>query len=306
MKNQRPLPYRISSITQQHELLGLLGPEHPLVSVIDFAQGGAITTEMTGKFTTDFYTITLKQQCTNKTLYGQQFYDFDQGMLSFIAPGQVLFWEADSTLPTTGWMLVVHPDFMRHHTLGQRIKEYNFFHYAVNEALHLSPREEKRIERLLRSIRREYRAPLDAFSQPVLLAQLELLLHYANRFYHRQFLTRQQANTDLLARFATVVADYVNGATLQEQGLPTVRYVAEQLHLSPAYLSDLLKKATGLSAQQHVHQALIEKAKELLVASRLSVSEIAYRLGFEHSQSFSKLFKQKTLLTPLAFRQSFD
>jgi AraC-like DNA-binding protein len=195
---------------------------------------------------------------------------------------------------------------MRHHALGQRIKEYGFFHYAVNEALHLSPREEKRVERLLRTIRREYRAPLDAFSQPVLLTQLELLLHYANRFYHRQFLTRQPANTDLLARFEAVVADYVHGSPLPEQGLPTVRYVAEQLHVSPAYLSDLLKKATGLNAQQHVHRVVIEKAKELLASSRLSVSEIAYRLGFEHSQSFSKLFKQKTRLTPLTFRQSFD
>lgn len=306
MKQSRPAFYRIPSISEQHRLLSLPGPKHPLISVVRFEDMPHVAVPEAVTFSFNFYTITLKKGCICKVKYGQQYYDFDQGVLSFMAPGQALTLEVNAISPPSGWLLVVHPDLFRDHALGQKIREYGFFDYALHEALHLSQAEEALIEGILNGISRETEAAIDAYSQDVVVAHIDLLLHYANRFYNRQFITRKPAHTALLTKLETLLSDYVNGDAIRENGLPTVRYVAEHLNLSPAYLSDLLKKTTGLSAQQHIHNRLIEKAKDLLASSELSVGEIAYCLGFEHSQSFSKLFKQKTNASPLAFRQSFN
>jgi AraC-like DNA-binding protein len=305
MKRSSPAPYLIQSVSEQHRLLGLPSPDHPLLSVVSFEELRPTPVAEPVPFAMGFYTVTLKKNCTCKLKYGQQYFDFDRGVLSFIAPGQVLTVEANSVPPPSGWLLVFHPDFLRNYPLGQKIKAYGFFHYALHEALHLSEKEEETLEALFQSIRRESRGAIDSFSQDVLISYLDLLLHYANRFYNRQFLTRQHAHTDLVIQLETLLTAYLSSEQLSENGLPTVRFVAEQLNTSPKYLSDVLKKTTGQTAQQHIHQKLMDKAQELLTLSRESVSEIAYQLGFDHAQSFSKLFKQKIGRTPLEFRNAF-
>lgn len=203
-------------------------------------------------------------------------------------------------------MLLIHPDFLWNSSLAKAIKQYEFFDYSVHEALFLSEKEEAIITGMMKIIDQEYHSNIDKFSQDIIIAQLELLLKYAERFYQRQFITRKITNHKILSRLEDIIADYFNSDDLLKKGLPTVHYVAETLHISPTYLSGLLKALTGQSTQQHIHDKLIEKAKEKLSATDLSVSEIAYALGFEHPQSFSKLFKTKTNLSPLEFRQSFN
>lgn len=202
-----------------------------------------------------------------------------------------------------GIWLVVHPDFLRSYPLGKKIKEYGFFSYAVHEALHLSDKEEVMINSLMTTIEQEYYSPIDGFSQDVMVSQIELMLNYCNRFYNRQFITRKNANSDLLVKLEEVLSHYFDA---QQSGLPTVKYVAGQLNVSPHYLSDMLRSTTGQNAQQHIHNTLIEKAKEVLTTTPLSVSEIAYQLGFEYPQSFSKLFKTKTNVSPLEYRRQFN
>jgi AraC-like DNA-binding protein len=206
----------------------------------------------------------------------------------------------------TGWWLVIHPDFLWNYPLAKRIKEYGYFSYAVNEALHLSVKEEVTVTGILEGIEQEYRTAIDDFSQNVIVSQLELLLNYADRYYHRQFITRKVANHDILNRLEALLEEYISSGKGQEQGLPSVQYLSQELHVSSHYLTDLLRKLTGQNTQQHIHDKLIEKAKEKLTTTNLSVSEIAYELGFEHPQSFSKLFKSKTNLSPLAFKHSFN
>jgi AraC-like DNA-binding protein len=226
--------------------------------------------------------------------------------LVFISPGQVLSIEADAELKHSGWLLVVHPDFLWNTSLAKTIKQYEYFSYSVHEALHLSGKEEAMIMGIMQNIGQEYHSNIDKFSQNVIIAQLDLLLTYAERFYHRQFITRKITNHKLLDRLEVILTDYFNSDGLSKNGLPTVQYVAEALNVSPNYLSVLLKVLTGQSTQQHIHNKLIEKAKERLSTTDLTVNEIAYELGFEHSQSFSKLFKSKTSLSPLTFRNSFN
>jgi len=298
--------YVIHSITEQHQLLSLPGPEHPLVSVIKFEDIQYIPVDGTVHFSMDFYTIAIKKGCECKFRYGQHYYDHDQGVMSFIAPGQMLSWDADDTLPPAGWLLVMHPDFIRGHALEQKIKEYGFFNYATDEALHLSPGEEKMMETIMGNIKQEYCSIIDNYSQDVIISHIDLLLNYSNRFYNRQFITRKHTNNEVLIKLEALLTAYINSPKLKENGLPTVRYISAQMNLSPNYLSDLLKKVTGQTTQQHIHNKLIEKARELLASSSLSVSEIAYYLGFEYPQSLSKLFKQKTSLSPSAFRSSFN
>jgi len=205
-----------------------------------------------------------------------------------------------------GYTLLVHPDFIRNYPLGKNIKNFGFFSYAANEALHLSDKEKSVILNIFKNIEDELQSPIDDFSQDVIIAQIELILNYSNRFYKRQFITRKSANSDLLSKLEMLLNDYFNKETALMKGLPTVQYLADELHISPHYLSDMLRTLTGQNAQQHIHHQLIEKAKEILSASKLSVAEIAYQLGFEHPQSFNKLFKRKTNLSPLQFRQSFN
>ena len=249
------------------------------------------------------YTVWLKKDFKGRLHYGHQSYDFCEGVLGFVAPGQVF--AVDETVDTSelsGWMLVFHPDLLRKYPLGQKIAAYGFFSYAVHEALHVSAQEETLLDALLAAIRQEYERPIDAFSQDVLVAQLEVLLGYANRFYHRQFVTRRVAEHDQLSRFEALLLGYFtqNG----ERPLPTVQYFADALAVSPAYLGDMLRALTGQTTQQHVHHALIEQAKHLLLTTSLTVSETAFQLGFEYPQYFNRLFKSKTGLTPAAFRQS--
>lgn len=303
------IPYRIKSVSQYHQFRNLPKPEHPLISVINLESiKGLQPQDEPASLVFDFYCIALKRVFNAKMKYGQQEYDFDEGVLFFISPGQVFGIEINkgSALSHSGWMLLVHPDFLWNTPLAKIIKQYEYFDYDVHEALHLSEKEEATTVGIMQNMEQEYRSNIDKFSQNVMIAQLELLLTYAERFYQRQFITRKITNHQILNRLEDIITAYFNSDTLAEKGLPTVQYIAETLHVSPSYLSGLLKGLTGQSTQQHIHDKLIAKAKEKLSITNLSVSEIAYDLGFEHPQSFSKLFKTKTNLSPLEFRQSFN
>lgn len=300
--------HRIKTITEFHRLRGLPKPEHPLISLVDY---GAIKHSPEFNQTNwifDFYSISLKRNFNAKLSYGQLDYDFDEGVMFFISPGQVFGVEVgkDLTKKHSGWILLIHPDFLWNTPLAKTIKQYEYFDYAVHEALFLSDKEEATMAGIVQNIQQEYHANIDKFSQNIIVAHLEVLLGYAERFYQRQFITRKIINHKILDRLEDILAEYFNSDALATKGLPTVQYVAERLNVSPNYLSGLLKVLTGQSTQQHIHEKLIERAKEKLSTTDLSVSEIAYALGFEHPQSFSKLFKTKTNLSPLEFRQSFN
>jgi len=301
-------PQRIKTISEYHQLMGLPKPEHPLISVVNYESIQRTPGNEPINLLFDFYSISLKRNCNAKFKYGQQRYDFDEGVMFFMAPGQVFGIEPDkdAILKRTGWMLLVHPDFLWGSPLARTIKQYEYFDYSVHEALFLSDKEETAIVGIMQNIRQEYHSNIDKFSQIIMIAQLELLLAHADRFYHRQFLTRKITNHKTLDRLEDILTDYFNSDDLVNKGLPTVQHIAETLNVSPNYLSDLLKVLTGQSTQQHIHDKLIVKAKEKLSTTTLSVSEIAYDLGFEHPQSFSKLFKAKTSLSPLGFRHSFN
>jgi AraC-like DNA-binding protein len=301
-------PLRIKTISEYHRVMGLPKPEHPLISVINFESIKRLPYGESISLVFDFYSISLKRNFNAKFKYGQQEYDFDEGIMFFLSPGQVFGVEVykDEELKHSGWMLLVHPDFLWNTQLAKTLKQYEYFDYSVHEALFLSEKEEITIIDMMQNIEREYHSNIDKFSQHIIISQLELLLNYADRFYHRQFITRKITNHNILNRLEDIITQYFSGDTLAKKGLPTVQYIAEALNISPNYLSGLLKTLTGQSTQQHIHDKLIEKAKEKLSTTGLSVSEIAYELGFEHSQSFSKLFKTKTNLSPLEFRQLFN
>ena len=300
----------INSLSEFHRLLSVALPIHPLVSVIQVSELHAVDSDVWKKFTTNFYTVSLKYNIQSKVKYGQNYYDFDKGTMTFTAPKQVQSVEME-TIDTvnktsgSGYVLMFHPDFLGKHPLRLSIKDYSFFSYSVNEALHLSEKEENDVIAIFKKIEEEYQHT-DRHTQGVILAQLDLLLQYSNRFYERQFITRKAVNGDLLLKTESIINAYFNTESGLENGVLTVEYLARQLNLSPNYLSDALRSLTGYGAQQHIHEKLIEKAKEYLAASSLSVSEIAYNLGFERPQSFNKLFKNKTDISPLEFRQSFN
>ena len=297
--------HRIKTVSEYHRFRGLPEPEHPLISVVNFEDIKQLRDDEPKSVVNDFYSIALKRNFRGKIKYGQQTYDFDEGIMLFMTPGQVYAIEANKQLQHSGWHLLVHPDFLWNTPLAKTIKKYEFFGYAVHEALFLSAKEEATLLGILQNIKQEYRSNIDRFSQNIIVAQLETLLNYAERFYHRQFITRNMTNHKILERLEEVLTEYFRGDD-SKKGLPTVQHIAEALNVSPGYLSSLLKVLTGQSTQQHIHDTLIEKAKEKLSTTDLSVSEVAYALGFEHSQSFSKMFKNKTKLSPLAFRQSFN
>lgn len=306
MKKETNSPYVINSISELHRLLELPKPKHPLVSVINLNEIKCHFDESIKSFVYNFYSICTKKDFKGKLKYGQNYYDFDEGIMTFFSPGQVISTVVDEDIALSGIWLVVHPDFIQNYSLAKSIKDYGFFSYAVNEALHLSDKEEAMITEIMQNIDTEYCSVIDGFSQDVILSHIELLLNYSNRFYNRQFITRKNASNDLLSTLEKLLLDYFNGNKVQEFGLPTVLYISEQLNVSPNYLSDMLRSLTGQSTQQHIHDKLIEKAKEILTTTSLSVSEIAYQLGFEYPQSFSKLFKSKTNVSPLEFRSSFN
>ncbi|MWB95373.1 helix-turn-helix domain-containing protein [Flavobacterium sp. GA093] len=299
-------PHRIKSISEFHQFRNLPKPQHPLISVYSFEDMKKLQDDEPKSIMLDFYSIALKRCLNTKMRYGQQEYDFDEGVLFFISPGQVFSIISNAEMQHEGCSLLIHPDFLWNTPLAKKIKQYEYFSYAVHEALHLSDKEEAMIVNIIKNIEDEYHSNIDKFSQDVIIAQIELLLTYSERFYQRQFITRKITNHKILARLETILDDYFNSDLLVKKGLPTVQHIAETLNLSPNYLSGVLKTITGQSTQQHIHEKLIEKAKEKLSTTNLSISEIAFELGFEHSQSFSKLFKSKTEMSPLEFRQSFN
>lgn len=297
-------PYRIQSITEIHRLMGLPKPCHPLIGIVDLA--GLKNDYDIQSVLFDLYVVSLKRGC-DKLHYGQQKYDFDEGLMAFLSPGQILRGE-ENGVPSKveGWMLFIHPDFLWGTSLANKIKKYEYFDYSVNEALFLSVKEETLINGIIENIKNEYHANIDKFSQDIIISHLETLLNYAERFYQRQFITRKITNHHILDRLEKLLSEYFNNDDLITKGLPGVQYISDNLNVSPTYLRSLLKTLTGQSTQQHIHDKLIAKAKEKLSTTDLSVSEIAYELGFEHLQSFSKLFKTKTKQSPLEFRQSFN
>ena len=298
---------KIETISDFHKIRGLSSPLHPLVSLVDYGLSTILPEHIGEHWHFNFYSIGVKKDI-GTLRYGQQKYDFDEGLMSFISPGQILSVEPNNkaNLKPSGWLLLIHPDFLWNSTLAKSIKQYEFFNYSINEALFMSEKEERIIEGILQNISREIENNIDKFSQNIIIAQIELLLNYSERFYQRQFITREKNNHEILGRLEKLLTDYFNDETLINKGLPSVQYVANALNLSPNYLSSLLKNLTGQNTQQHIHEKLVAKAKEKLSTTSLSVNEIAYALGFEHSQSFSKLFKSKTNFSPLEFRQSFN
>lgn len=298
----------IKSISEKHRLLSLPEPLHPLVSVISISDIQFTDNSIWEHFSMNFYCISLKKDITGKTKYGQQYYDYDKGIMTFIAPKQILSLDAphsDLLVPSSGYALFFHPDILYKHPLAAAIKKYGYFSYSVNEALHLSEKEEKNIITIFKKIDEEYQH-IDRHTQDIILSQIDLLLNYSNRFYERQFITRKAVNHNLLTKMEKLLSESFAYEETLKNGLPTVERLAEKLNVTPHYLSDMLRLLTGQSAQQHIQEKLIEKAKEYLTVTNLSVAEIAYQLGFEYPQSFNKMFKKKTNISPLEFRQTFN
>ncbi|TFB32128.1 AraC family transcriptional regulator [Pedobacter alluvionis] len=291
-------------MSQQHDLLGIAKPRHPLFSMIRFEDFPKIKNNQRTKIITDFYQVTLKKACPCKIQYGQNRFDFDEGIISCFAPKQVSIIDEDFSFATAGWHLSIHPNFLRPHPLSQKIKTFGFFDYAVNEALLVSEEEQKALENIFECIEKEYLLPIDNFSQDVVIAYVDLLLSYCNRYYNRQFITRKINSSEMLVRVEQILNVYFENAN--NKGLPTANDLAQELNLSTKYLSDCLKQITGQTTQQLIHEKLIEYAKDLLTTTELSVSEIAFQLGFEYSQSFNRLFKNKTSKTPVEYRKSFN
>lgn len=304
MKKSAKAPYRFTSIVELHRTLDLPKPLHPLISIFDNTQIRVNKSRLPTDFIFDFYSISYKKRIKGRTGYGQSFYDFDDGTMTFVAPNQLAATSRETEY--FGISLLFHPDFIRNHTLGANIKHFGFFCYDSNEALHLSDKEKETVLAIFKNMEDELKNSIDDYSQDIMIAHLETLLNYANRFYKRQFITRKPVNHELLNRLEQLLTQYFDEKLTLTKGLPTVELLASGLNLSPRYLSDMLRSLTGQNAQQHIHGKLIEKAKEYLSASQLSVAEVAYQLGFERPQSFNKLFKKKTNLSPMEFRQSFN
>lgn len=304
MKRKESLPRKFDSLSEFHRVFGLQKPLHPLISFINIKNINILSNELPNSFILNFYKLAFKVSLCGQAKYGQNYYDFGEGGLVFTAPNQIF--EAPNGDVDSGYILLVHPDFFLTYSLTKKIKQYGFFSYAANEALHLSEAEKNIIFSLFKNIDDELRSRIDEFSHDVIISQIELLLNYSNRFYKRQFITRKAVNNDLLQKLEEILDNYFNNDKSFSQGIPTVQLLSEELNISPGYLSDMLRLLTGQNAQQHIHNKLVEEAKEKLSTSNSSISEIAYALGFEHSQSFSRFFKTKTNLTPIEFRQSFN
>lgn len=298
--------YVFDSVSDYHAVMNLKKPTNPLISVVKLEDISPDSSKGLEAIVFNFYTIFLKRNFDGKVKYGQKYYDFDSGTMSFYAPKQLISLEGVQPSNVEGWMLVIHPDFLHGYPLAKKIKDYGFFDYSTHEALHLSEAEDELIVGLMQNLQQEIVARIDSYTQDVLIGHIDLLLNYANRFYARQFITRKKVSSDLIVRFETILKEYFKEDKAETAGLPTVQYFADLLFVSSNYLNDMLKNLTGQTTQQHLHNYLIEQAKELLTTTNLAVNEIAYKLGFEYPQSFNKLFKKKTLLTPLQFKQSFN
>lgn len=307
MKKEENAPLKFNSLSDAHRAFGLNKPLHPLISLISETTERSEMIRPASPHVLNFYKISYRPKFAGKLKYGQDYYDFDEGGLLFAAPGQIVGGNAEEEVTGCSiFALLIHPDFLLGYPLAKKIKQYGFFSYSANEALHLSEKEKATIIGIFKIIEDELNSRIDDFSQDVIISQIELLLNYANRFYKRQFITRKAASHHLLQELEDLLDDYFNNERSLSEGIPSVQYLADKLNISPSYLSDMLRSLTGQNAQQHIHSKLIEKAKEKLSTTNLSVSEVAYQLGFEHSQSFSKLFKTKTNLSPLEFRKAFN
>lgn len=302
MKKEGPSFHHPDSLTEMHRMAGLPAPKHPLVSLFN-GRNSLMEHAPLGTHVLKYYKISYKPKLSGKIRYGQSYYDFDEGGLLFAAPGQIIGGNDEHAATCSDYVLLIHPDFLLNYPIAKKIRQYGFFSYSTNEALHLSEEEKQTIHSIFTMIDTELNSRIDDFSQDVIISHIELLLNYANRFYKRQFITRKVVHNDLLQRVEELLNNYFENDT---PGLPTVQYLAEQLNLSTGYLSDMLRSLIGQNAQQLIQEKLFEKAKELLSTTNLSASEIAYQLGFEHSQSFSKFFKVKAKISPLQFRQSFN
>ncbi|MCJ7936256.1 MAG: helix-turn-helix transcriptional regulator [Chryseobacterium sp.] len=299
-------PERVTSITALHNYLKLKRPSNPLISVFDFNDVTIDPETVLSAIATDFYVISMKKDCAGRCKYGQHYYDFEDGIMYFIAPHQLLQFEDILLSEVRGSVLVIHPDFLQGYPLASAIKDYGYFSYTANEALYLSEKEEKSVTDIIDNINREIETNMDGFTQDLLVSNIDLLLKYCDRFYNRQFLTRKKVNHDLLTQLENLLDKYFKNDRLTTAGIPTVQFIAAEMNISPNYLSDMLRVHTGQTTQQHIQNRMIEKAKELLSTTAMSVSEIAYYLGFEHPQSFHRLFKNRTAVSPLEFRKSFN
>ncbi|KAA2240710.1 AraC family transcriptional regulator [Chitinophaga agrisoli] len=303
-KEPEQTPYIFQSISELNAALGLPKPRHPLIDLVNYKDITADTTALSKALVLNFYKVSFKRNLKGKVKYGQGYYDFDEGGLSFVSPNQLISAGAEDQ-DYEGFTLLFHPDFIRNYPLGSSIKRYGFFSYAVAEALYLSEKEKGIIISVFENIQQELSTSIDHFSQDVLVSQVELLLNYSNRFYNRQFITRKAVHSDLLLEMEKIMAAYFDNGEALMKGPPTVPQIAERLSVSPRYLSDMLRQLTGRNTQQHIQDMIIEKAKEILSTTNLSIAEIAYGLGFEHPQSFNRIFKRKTQVSPVTFRQSF-
>jgi len=293
----------LQTISDLSKLFNLGHNQHPLVTVLDFSK---VTEKVNqnSKISTDFYSIMFKNYCKNKIKYGRKAIDFQDGNLICIAPNQTI--EIDNEIEQKenmlGWGLFFHPDLIRATSLNDKLKSYSFFNYEVSEALHLSDKEKNILFECVQKIQSELNENIDVHSQHIIVSTIELLLNYCSRFYGRQMITRSQINKSIIAQIENILTKYFSETKVKEQGLPTVKFLADNVNLSPSYLSDLLKKETGKNAQEHIHFYLIEEAKNYLINTEKNVNEIAYSLGFEYPQYFNKLFKQKTGNTPMEYR----
>ncbi len=299
----------LKSVNDYHKLANIAAPEHPLISLVNYSDVNYPEDIEKLKWKQNYYTIGLKRHVPYKFFYGQQQYDFDEGLMTFVAPNQIMSLGKNPNVKSSqpsGWLLLIHPDFLWNSALAQQITNYEYFGYSINEALFLSEKEEHTILELFKNIEQEYRSNIDKFSQKIIISQLEVLLNYAERFYERQFITRKITNHHILDKLEAFLNTYFSESNIIEKGLPTVQDIANHLNLSPNYLSNMLKSLTGQSTQQHIHNKLIDMAKVQLSTTPLSISEIAYGLGFEHPASFTKLFKSKTDMSPLEFRKTYN
>lgn len=297
--------FEINSINQAHQALGLPAPKHPLVSVVKTKDFNAQYDLNGVRIINNLYQVALKKLGCGNLFYGKNSYDYEQGTLVFTSPGQVSMFEGEMPAESDtddGWTLGFHPDLIRKSALSVKMDSYSFFNYDVNEALHLSEDELSTIEDLIDKIVKEYSQNLDKHSQNLIVSNIELLLDYCNRFYDRQFFTRTNLNTDIISKFERRLKAHYQSELVNEIGIPTVQYFAKELNFSSNYLSDLLKKETGKTAQEHIHLFVIERAKNRLLNSSASISEIGYSLGFEYPQHFSNLFKLKTGMSPREYR----
>lgn len=287
------------SISQFNKLFGI-ETLHPLISICDASRVNPV--EIEGSHCYNFYSIFLKDVNCGDLRYGRNYYDYQEGTLVFMAPMQVMSVENQKTEKPQGWVLMFHPDLLRGTSLGQNMKKYTFFSYEVNEALHLSEQEREIVINCFHNIENELRHAMDNNSKDLIVSNLELFLNYSKRFYERQFVTRSHMANDALSRFERILDDYFHSDLPRRKGIPTAKYCADKMNLSVNYLSDMLRKDTGKSTLEHIQLRLVEVAKETLLGTQKSVSEVAYELGFEYPQYFSRLFKKRVGMTPNEYR----